>query len=193
MRSLATTSGLAALLLASSATAEEVKKGMPQLDFHNPLTISQAVWLVLIFVALYLALSNWALPKVAHVLEARAKTIAADLDAARGAKGQADAAIAELTAATLAAQATARGEIATAVAAAKEATDAQAVILNAKLEAQLATAEHQIEAARAAAVGALRQVASETTSVVVTRLTGVAANQVAIDSAVDIALAARAA
>ena len=193
MRSLATKSGLVTILLTSSAFADEAKKGMPQLDFHNPLMISQVVWLAIIFAALYLLLSKWALPQVASVLAARASTIAADLDAARGAKQGADAAIIELTAATVAAQATARTEIASAVAAAKDAADAQAAILNTRLEAQLAAAEKQIDAARASAVGALRQVATEATAVVVNRLTGVTADPATVEQAVGAALAARAA
>ena len=52
-------------------------------------------------------------------------------------------------------------------------------------------AETQIAAARASAVGALRQVASETTSVVVARLTGISANQQAVDAAVGAVLASR--
>jgi F-type H+-transporting ATPase subunit b len=193
MRSLAALTGLGTVLLTSSAFAEEAKKGMPQLDFHNPLTISQVVWLAIIFTVLYVLLSKWALPQVASVLEARAGAIAADLDAARGAKLAADGAIAELTQATTAAQATARTEIATAIASAKEAADAQAAVLNAKLEAQLAAAETQIDAARASAVGALRQVATEATAVVVARLTGVPADAAAVDTAVGSVLAARAA
>lgn len=193
MRSLAALTGLGTVLLTSSAFAEEAKKGMPQLDFHNPLTISQIVWLAIIFTVLYVLLSKWALPQVAGVLEARAGVIAADLDAARGAKQAADGAIAELTEATLAAQATARFEIATAVASAKEAADAQAATLNAKLEAQLTAAEKQIDIARASAVGALRQVATEATAVVVARLTGMTADAAAVDQAVGSVLAARAA
>ncbi len=193
MRSLAALTGLGTVLLTSSAFAEEAKKGMPQLDFHNPLTISQIVWLAIIFTALYVLLSKWALPQVESVLAHRKQAIDGDLDAARGAKQAADGAIAELTEATKDAQAIARTEIASAVAGAKEAADAQAATLNAKLEAQLAAAETQIEAARASAVGALRQVASEATTVVVARLTGIHADAAAVDAAVGSVLAARAA
>jgi len=191
MRPLAVLSGVGSVLVASAAWAEEAKKGMPQLDFHNPLTISQVVWLAIIFLVLYVLLSRWALPQVAGVLEARAATIAGDLEAARRAKASADASIAELTKATQEAQASARAEIGAAVDAAKAAADAQSATLNARLEAQLAAAETQIASARASAMGALRQVAAETTSVVVARLTGASANAGAVDAAVGRALAAR--
>ena len=191
MRPLVALSGLGSVLLASSAFAEEAKKGMPQLDFHNPLTVSQVVWLAIIFLALYLMLSKWALPQVDSVLKARAGAIAADLDAARGAKEAADSAITELTSATQAAQTTARMEIASAIDAAKAAADAQLATDNARLEAQLAAAETRIAAARASALGALREVATEATSVVVSRLTGGAADPKAVDTAVGSLLAAR--
>ena len=176
-------------LAASAAVAAE--GGMPQLDFKNPLTISQVVWLAIIFGTLYLLLRNWALPQVAAVLEMRASTIAADLEAARSAKAAADAAVAELSEASRVAHATAQAEIAGAVAAAKDAAGAQAATLNARLEAQLAEAELRIGTARSAALGALRQVAADTTAVVITRLTGAAADTAAVDRAVGAALAAR--
>ena len=154
--------------LSSAALAAEESKGMPQLDFGNVLTKSQVVWLALIFFVLYLLLSKWALPKVGTVLEKRASTIAGELQAAQTAKTAADAAVAELTAKTRAAQSGAQAEIAGA-----------------------AEAEQRIAAARAAAMGALRQVAGETAAVVVTRLTGVHASQPSVDAAVGAALAAR--
>jgi F-type H+-transporting ATPase subunit b len=91
----------ASALVPSLAFAQEAAEhGMPQLDFANPLTISQVVWLAIIFFALYLLLSRWALPQVASVIEARGSSIAEDLNAARRAKAQADAAVAEFTQAT---------------------------------------------------------------------------------------------
>ncbi len=165
--------------------------GMPQMDFANPLTTSQVVWGAIVFALLYVLLSRWALPRVADVLETRARVIGADLEAARGAKDASDAAVAELTAATRSAQAGAQAEINAAVTAAKQEAAAQAAALNAKLDAQLAAAERQIAAARNAALGALRQVATETATAVVTRLTGQPADTDAVDAAVDGALAAR--
>jgi F-type H+-transporting ATPase subunit b len=180
------------LLLTSAAqAAEEAKEGMPQLNFANPLTLAQVVWLAIIFVVLYLLLSRWALPQVGEVLEMRAETIARDLEAARGAKAGADSAVAELTEATRQAQSGAQAEIAGAVAQAKEAAAAQAAVLNARLDAQLTAAEGQIAAARGAALGALRQVATDTAAEVVARLTGNRPDVAAVDAAVGTALAAR--
>ncbi|HEY2131733.1 MAG TPA: F0F1 ATP synthase subunit B' [Acetobacteraceae bacterium] len=179
------------LLTSSTGFAEDQPKGMPQLDFSNPLTISQVVWLVLIFLTLYVLLAKWALPQVSEVLAARAATIERDLDAARDAKAEADAAVAELTAATRQAQASAQAEIDSAVAAARKDAADQAAAANARLQAQLAAAEAQIAAARASALGALRQVATDTASVVVNRLTGMTPDTQAVDAAVGTALAAR--
>ena len=182
---------LAGMSLFSAAQAAEKKGGMPQLDFANPLTIAQVVWLAIIFVVLYLLLSRWALPQVGAVLEQRANRIQGDLEAAKSAKASADAAVVELTAATRQAQVTAQAEIAGAVAAASEAAAAQAAMLNARLEKQLADAEGRINAARAAAVGALRSVATDTAAAVVTRLVGIAPSAGSVEQAVDAALAAR--
>lgn len=182
---------LVGMSLFSVAQAAEKKGGMPQLDFANPLTIAQVVWLAIIFAVLYLLLSRWALPQVGAVLEQRANRIQGDLEAAKSAKASADAAVVELTAATRQAQATAQAEIAGAVATANEAAAAQAATLNARLDKQLADAEGRINAARGAAVGALRSVATDTAVAVVTRLVGIAPSAGSVEQAVDAALAAR--
>jgi F-type H+-transporting ATPase subunit b len=180
---------LAAVMLCMPAVA--MANGMPQLDFSTPLPVALMVWGVLIFAVLYGLMSRWALPRVAEVLELRAAKIGQDLDAANAAKAASDAAIAELTEATRTAQATAQAQVAGAVATAKEAAAAQAAVLNAKLEAQLASAERQIAQARTAAFGALRQVATETATVVVNRLTGGAPATQTVDTAVGAVLTAR--
>ena len=182
-----------ALLGAACALAPvpALASGMPQLDFANALTLDQVWWGAGIFAVFLLLTWRWGLPKVASVLEERAGAIAADLDAARAAKANADGAATEMTTAIAAARAQAQGAINQAVDAAKQQEAAQAAVLNARLEAQLAQAETQIASARAAALGALRQVAGETAATVVSRLTGAAADPGRIDRAVAAALSAR--
>jgi F-type H+-transporting ATPase subunit b len=164
----------ARLILASAAlllsAAGPEKEGMPQLNFATPLTISQVVWGAIIFVLLYLLLSRWALPKVAVVVEARHATVAGDLETAR---------------------AEAAAAVASATLAAKSEAAEQAARMNASLDAQLTEAEGRIGQARAAAMGALRQVANEAATAVVTRLTGHAPQAGAVDHAVGDLLIAR--
>jgi len=166
-------------------------EGMPQLDFKTPLTISQVVWGAIIFVVLYILLSRSGLPLVASVLEARAVHIGRDLEGARSAKTSADVGITEAEQATAHARAEAQAAIDNALNEAKSTAAAQSEALNARLEARLRDAEKQIAQARTAAVGALRQVATEATVSVVTRLTGTAPDDAQLNSAVNAALSAR--
>jgi F-type H+-transporting ATPase subunit b len=180
---------LLALLIAAPARAAE---GMPQLNLGNPLTLLQVLWLAIIFLGLYLLLSRWALPRVDAVLEQRAAVIALDLDAARQAKAEADAAVAELVRATRESQAAAAARMAEATARAKEAAARQDAAQNAQLEAQLREAEQRIGEARRGAMAALRDVATETAVAVVSRLTGRPADPTRVAAEVGGALAARA-
>jgi F-type H+-transporting ATPase subunit b len=180
---------LTALLLPCAAWAAE--GGMPQLDFANPLTTSQVVWGAIIFAALYWLLSRIGLPKVAAVIEERARHIAADLETAQASKARADAAATEVAAATARARAEAQAAINAALDAAKAEASTRIAALNERLEKQLQEAEGQINTARAAALRALREVATETAATVIGRLTGTPPEQGRLDSAIGAALAAR--
>ena len=180
---------LAAGLLVLPAAARAA--GMPQLDFNTPLTISQVVWGAIIFGVLYIVLSRTGLPMVASVLNERATKISQDLNEARAAKSRADAGMAEATQATAKARSESQAAINAALEDAKKSAAAQAETLNARLEQQLHNSEAQIAQARASAMSALRQVATETATTLVTRLTGSAPAAGRLDSAVGSALAAR--
>jgi F-type H+-transporting ATPase subunit b len=175
------------LTLPAAAMAE----GMPQLDFKTPLTISQVVWGAIIFVVLYIMLSRTGLPLVASVLEERATKIAKDLDEARAAKARADDGMREADEATAKARAESQTAINAALDEAKTAATAQAEVLNTRLEKQLQESETQIAQARASAMRALRQVATETAATVVTRLTGKEPDAGRLDNAIGSALTAR--
>jgi F-type H+-transporting ATPase subunit b len=180
---------LAAILVMAAGSAQA--DTMPQLDFKNPLVLSQVVWGAIIFGGFYYLASRWGLPKVGAVLEMRAATIAADLDQAREAKAAADAAVAELNAARKKAYAQSQAEIADATAKAKAEAAARAAELDARLDAKLSESEAQIGRARAAAMGALREVATETAQAVVARLTDGQADHYRIDAVVGDLLAER--
>lgn len=165
--------------------------GMPQLDFSTKLTLSQVVWGAIIFALLYFLLSRTGLPWVAEVLEERATRIAKDLDEAHAAKASADVGMTEADQATAKARAEAQAAINAALEEAKNAAAVQSEALNARLEKQLQESESQIAEARASAMRALRQVATETAATVVTRLTGSAPDAARLDGAIGSALAAR--
>lgn len=164
---------------------------MPQLDFSNPLTLAQVVWMAIIFGALYYVLARYALPQVGSVLENRADRINGDLDSARAAKAQSDAAVQEITEAGRRAATEAQAGISQAMAQAKAEAAEQARVADDRLNQQLAEAEGRIRATRTQAMGALRQVATETAAVVVNRLTGQTADPAALDAAVGSAMQAR--
>ena len=178
---------LPALAITTSAHAET----MPQLDFANRLLVAQVLWGAVIFAVFYLLVSRWGLPRVGAILELRAATIAQDLERAHGAKVDADAAVAELTEARRRAYAQSQAAVAAASAQAKEEAARRAAEQDARLDAQLADSEAQIGRARQAAMGALRQVATETASAVVARLTGAAPDERRVDTAVGDLLARR--
>jgi F-type H+-transporting ATPase subunit b len=179
---------LVAIMVPAAALADGT---MPQMDFHNPLTITQVGWMVVIMVALYLVLARWGLPEMGAVLENRAALIARDLAAARAAKKEADKAVAALNATMKQARAAAQSEIAAAVAEAKTKALQEAAAASARLQAQLADSEAQIEAARQAALAAIKPVAEEAVQTMLARLTGRTADPAAVASEVDATISAR--
>ncbi|MBV9653824.1 MAG: F0F1 ATP synthase subunit B' [Acetobacteraceae bacterium] len=182
---------LAAALLLLSGAAASAAEGMPQLNFANPLTLAQIVWGAIIFAVLYVIFARSSLPQVAEVLANRETRITGDLEAARDAKAAADTAVAEVNAATARARSEAQASINAAVEQAKKEAADRARVLNERLEQQLQTSEGQIAAARNSALGAIREVATDTARVMVSRLTGRTPDRQAIDDAVGQALAAR--
>jgi F-type H+-transporting ATPase subunit b len=178
-------------LLAALVPAAARAEGMPQLDFANPLTTSQVVWGAIIFAVLYVLLSRVGLPKVGEVLEERARHIASDLEMAQDSKTRADEAAKHVAEATARARAEAQAAINAALDAAKQEAAGRIAALNERLEKQLHDAEAQINAARGAALRALREVATDTAATVIGRLTGAPPDQGRLDGAIVAALAAR--
>jgi F-type H+-transporting ATPase subunit b len=178
------------LLFCQAAQAAEQKGGMPQLDFANPLTLSQVVWGAVIFLVLYLTLRDWGLPQIERVLAQRAATIATDLESAQQFRAEATATANELRQIERKAHSDAQAEVARADEQARQQVALQTGALDERLEAQIAAAESRIAAARAAALGALREVATDTAAALVLRLTGQAPPKPAVERAVADALVA---
>jgi F-type H+-transporting ATPase subunit b len=180
-------------LLTVAPAAAFAEGGMPQMDFQNPLTADQIIWMAVILVALYLALSRWGLPRMGGVLENRAMVIQRDLDAARAAKAAADNAVKAMETMMRHAREKAQSEVAAAMVEAKAKAAGQAAELSRRMDMRLAESEAQIAVAREAALAAIKPVAEETAVAILTRLTGFPPNRMLLSRQVDIALTARAA
>jgi F-type H+-transporting ATPase subunit b len=161
-----------AAFLMGEACASAQADTMPQLQFSNPLLLSQVIWGAIIFAGFYWLVSRHGLPQVDAVLEKRARTIGAELDAARQSKQAADAAVAELTEARKKAYAQSQAAIAEATTAAKEAAAQRAAEVNERLDRQLADSEARIHAARSTAMLSLQDLATDTAEAVYARITG---------------------
>ena len=138
---------------------------------------TQVVWGVVIFAILYVLASRTALPKVAAVLEERAKRIAGDLEGASDPPRRAPTrgiARRRRTAYGEGSRRSPGGDQRSALDSSKQAAAAQATVLNERLDRQLKEAEGQIAAARGAALAALPGVATDTAVALITRLTGAA-------------------
>src|SRR5947208_17178729 len=139
--------------------------------FESTFFASQLVSLLIAFVALYIIVSRFALPKVGGTIEARQKAIEGDLAQAQKLKDQSDAALkayeGELAAARSRAQAIGnetREKL-------NASAEAERKSLEEKLAGKLVEAEEQMAATRTAAMGNVRSIAAESDGAVVQGLT----------------------
>ena len=176
---------LAAAVLTGTAVCTARADTMPQLQFSNPLLVSQVIWGAIIFAAFYWLVSRRGLPQVDAVLEKRALTIGADLEAARHSKQSADAAVAELTEARRRAFAESQAAIAAATAKAKAESEVRTREVNERLDRQLADSEARIGQARVAAMASLQDLATDTAEAVFARITGLSPNPTRLGDAVS--------
>ena len=162
---------------------------MPQLDFAT--YPQQLVWLAITFIVLYLLMSKLGLPRVRSVIDARRKRIDDDLARAEEIKNQAEAAMAAyqrtLADARAQAQTTIRERTERFAA---EAAEQQRQLAEA-LKKQTSEAEQQIIAAKDRAFSDIRTVAVDVARSITEKLTGAAAEQGKLGSAVDRVLAER--
>ena len=149
---------------------------------------SQLVSLVIAFVALYIIVSRFAVPRVSGIIEARQNAIEGNLAEAQKLKDQSDAALqayeGELAAARSRAQAIGN-ETREKLSASAE---AERKALEGKLAGKLADAEKQIAATRTAAMRNVKSIAADAAGAIVQRLTGTTPDATTVAKAVDATL-----
>ncbi len=155
--------------------------GLPQFQFQW--WPGQIVWMLLIFVVLYVALSKILLPKVGGAIDGRSAKIAGDIADARAMKDKAEAEA--QTAADEAAKARASAQKTASDAKAKATAEAAAAMAaeEAVLEEKLSAADARIRKARDAAMGNVKTIAGETAQAIVARLTGGEASKAEVTAA----------
>ncbi len=166
----------------TTETTEHAEEGgLPQLRTeHWP---GQIVWLLIIFLVFYLLLGKLFAPRLRKVIDTRGATIAEDLANARANRDEAEAQAKEAAAETAAAHAAAKKLAAEAVARSNAEIARLQAVEDEKLNARLGEADARIRAARDEAMGHVRDIAGETASALVEKLTGKAATAAALKAA----------
>jgi F-type H+-transporting ATPase subunit b len=133
---------------------------------------SQIFWLVIFFGALYLLMSRVVLPRIASILETRRNRIEGDIARASALKDETEAALNSYQKAL----ADARGNASDIAKSTRDAVNADIAAKQHKLDSELATkavdAEAKIAKAKAKAMEAVSDIASDTASEIVAALTG---------------------
>lgn len=162
------------------------KAGFP--PFQKETFASQLVSFAIAFALLYFIVSKFALPRVGGVIAEREGKIEGDLAEAQKLKNESDEALKayETELATARARAQAIGSETREKLSAQAEADRKA--LESSLASKLADAEKTIAANRATAMGNVKSIASDAASAIVQRLTGVAPDAKAVDSAVSASL-----
>ena len=182
-----TIAGLAVALSTASASAIAAESAMPQMDFADPLTLAQVVWMAVIMIVLYILMARWALPQLGGVIENRKRHIDGDLEAATQARTEASRIVAEVEQAIRNAHSEGQAAIASAIVGAKDNVRIEEEALKGRLDAELNRAKGEIEQTRRAALAVLRPVADDVARALVERLTGCPAERTTIAQALDAA------
>ncbi|HXQ52268.1 MAG TPA: F0F1 ATP synthase subunit B' [Stellaceae bacterium] len=163
---------------------------MPQLDFST--FPPQLVWLAVTFVALYLVMAYFGLPRVASILGLRRDRIDGDLAQAARMKSEAEAVIAAYERALAEARAAAQATMRETTERLNEAAAERQRKLAATLAAETATAERRIAEAKSQALSGLRNMASELVRAAAMKVAGAEIDAAHAGDAVDAVMRERA-
>jgi F-type H+-transporting ATPase subunit b len=156
--------------------------------FDSSTFASQLVSLVVFFVALYIVVSRFALPRVGAVIDARQNKIEGDLAEAQKLKDESEAALKAYEGDLAKARARAQAISAETREKQNAVSEAERKSLEDRLAAKLADAEKTIAATRAGAMSNVRGIAADAASAIVQRLTGSSPDGKAVEAAVDASL-----
>jgi F-type H+-transporting ATPase subunit b len=175
--------------MATNAHTEHPGGGKPQFPPFNKETFaSQLVWFVIFFIALYVLIGRFAIPRLGGIIEARRGRVEGDLAEANKLRDQSDAALKAYEKSL----ADARNRAQTLANETRDKLNAEAEEARKKLESQLnsklAEAEKTIAATKTAAMANVRRIAVDTASAIVQRLIGTAPSSSAVEAAVADAL-----
>ena len=175
--------------MATNAHTEHPGGGKPQFPPFNKETFaSQLVWFVIFFIALYVLIGRFAIPRIGGIIETRRGRIEGDLAEANRLKEQSDAALKAYEKSL----ADARNRAQTLANETRDKLNAEADkarhALEGQLNSKLAEAEKTIAATKTAAMSNVRGIAVDTASAIVERLIGTAPSGNAVDAAVADAL-----
>ena len=177
---LAQTSVSASQMTASTEAPADAG-GLPQLNTAN--WPGQMIWMLIIFAVFYALIAGVFAPRLRKVIDKRGSTIAEDLANARAIRDEAHVQAKEAAAETAAAHASAKKLASEAIARSNAEVAAAQAAEDVKLNARLSEAEARIKSARDEAMSHVREIASDTASALVQKLTGKAATQAALKSA----------
>jgi F-type H+-transporting ATPase subunit b len=155
---------------AAHGAAEHGAASFP--PFDASLFPHQLFWFAVSFIALYYVMSRMALPKVAEVIAARAKTVKTDLDAAAAASNAADEARKAADAAAEAGRSKARAAVDAARAEAAAELAAEQAKVEKRLSDRAAVAEKRIAETRQKALAEVGPIANDLAKDIVARVTG---------------------
>jgi F-type H+-transporting ATPase subunit b len=145
----------------------------------------QLLWLVITFALLYILLSKLVLPRLTGIIENRRAMIAKDLDDAAAMKTRAEEAGASYEKALAEAKGRAQALAQETRAKLSAESDAKRKALEADLNSRLAESEATIAARKAEAMSHVREIARDTASAIIERLTGRAPAPQSVESALD--------
>tara|TARA_B100000767_G_C19661543_1_gene491207 strand:- start:398 stop:973 length:576 start_codon:yes stop_codon:yes gene_type:complete len=170
------------IFITSEAYLLAAEAGMPQLD--PTYWASQAFWLILIFTALYLALSNLFIPKIKDSIDSRENKMKDDLDEAQKLKNLAETRLKEYEQSIE----NANREVQKIIFESKNQLNAQ--IQNKKkefekeIESEIKNAEKEIEDLKIGSLKSISIISEEMASKVVEQISGEPMNQSSVKAAI---------